>query len=182
MTIETGGGNGSRRSVLAVRREGHDDYGVVFLAAIKRGSVSLVRFIFRNHVQVYSSPILSVSRLKYLYHSFSSLSCFLVFVVVLFVFLLPKLFLTNFFYLIAFYLLKTMWECVNKFLFLDKNNYLKPFNDYYQIFILVTIKLYEMGISYYYFFKFLQVYCIRWWPFTGVTASLLKSPGLFLVF
>ena len=45
---------------------------VLFYAAIRRNSVSLLRFPFLSHVQVFSSEISLDCRLKYLYTCFSS--------------------------------------------------------------------------------------------------------------
>ena len=64
----------------------------LFCAAIKRDSVSLLKFPFRSYVLVFSNKILSVCRLKYLYSYFSSHFWFLVIVVQL-IFMLSVLFL-----------------------------------------------------------------------------------------
>ena len=45
---------------------------ILFWATIRRDSVSLLRFPFRNHVQVLSGEISPVCRLKYPYNCFSS--------------------------------------------------------------------------------------------------------------
>ena len=65
---------------------------VLFCAVIRRNSVSLLRFPFRGHVQVFSSAISSVYRLKSPYICFSSHFCFLVFVGFLFCLQLSELF------------------------------------------------------------------------------------------
>ena len=52
----------------------------LFRAAIRRDSVSLLRFPFLSHVQVFSCEILLISRLKRLLSCFSSPFCFLVIV------------------------------------------------------------------------------------------------------
>ena len=59
----------------------------LFFAAIRRDSVSLLRFPFLNHVQVFSCENLLVCRLKCPYSCFSSNFCFLViFILLMFVF------------------------------------------------------------------------------------------------
>ena len=64
---------------------------VLLCAAIRRDSVSLLRFPFHSHVQVFLCEILSVCLLKYPYSYFSSRFCFLV--NVLFVLILSPLLL-----------------------------------------------------------------------------------------
>ena len=64
----------------------------LFWATIKRNSVSLLKFPFRSHVQVFSREISPICRLKYPYSCFSSQFCFRVFVV-LFILVLSVLFL-----------------------------------------------------------------------------------------
>ena len=54
----------------------------LFCAAIRRVSVSLLKFPFLSHVQVLSCEMLFISRLKRPWSCFSSHFCFLVFVVV----------------------------------------------------------------------------------------------------
>ena len=49
----------------------------LFYAAIRRDSVSLLRFLFLSHVQVFSREILLDCHLKYPYRSLSSHFCFL---------------------------------------------------------------------------------------------------------
>ena len=63
-----------------------------FHVSVRRDSVSLLRFPLLSHVQVFSSEILSVCRLKYPYSCFSSHFYFQV-IVVLFTFILSALFL-----------------------------------------------------------------------------------------
>ena len=55
----------------------------LFYAAIRRDSVSLLRFPFLSHVQVLSCGMLFISRLKRPWSCFSSHFCFLVFVILL---------------------------------------------------------------------------------------------------
>ena len=50
----------------------------LFCAAIRRDSVSLLKFPFLSHVQVFSFEILFISRLKHPLSCFSSRFCFLV--------------------------------------------------------------------------------------------------------
>ena len=64
----------------------------LFCVAIRRDSVSLLRFPFLSHLQVLSYEILFVCRLKYPYRCFSSYFCLLV-IVVLFIIVLFVLFL-----------------------------------------------------------------------------------------
>ena len=52
----------------------------LFCATIRRDSVSLFRFPFLKHVQVFSCEVSSVYRWKYQYSCFSSYFCFLVIV------------------------------------------------------------------------------------------------------
>ena len=56
---------------------------VLFWTIIRSDSVSFVRFPILSHVQVLSSEIYIVCRLKYPYNWFSSHFCFLVIVVLL---------------------------------------------------------------------------------------------------
>ena len=74
----------------------------LFCVAMRRDSVSLVRFLFLSHVQVFSCEILLICRLKYSYTCFTSHFCFLVIVVllilVLFVFAVISLSLIFFMY------------------------------------------------------------------------------------
>ena len=56
-------------------------------AAIRRDSVSFLKFSFLNHIQLFSCEISLVCLLKYPYSCFSSYFCFLVFVAALFVFM-----------------------------------------------------------------------------------------------
>ena len=63
-----------------------------FCAVIKRDSVSLLRFPFFSHLQVFSCETLLISRLKRPQSCFSSHFCFLV-IVVLLIFVLSVLFL-----------------------------------------------------------------------------------------
>ena len=55
----------------------------LFCAAIRRDSVSLLKFPFLSHVQVLSCQMLFISRLKRPWSCFSSYFCFLVFVILL---------------------------------------------------------------------------------------------------
>ena len=55
----------------------------IFHTVIRKDSVSLLRFCFLSHIQVFLCEILLVSHLKYLYICFSSHLCFLVIVVLL---------------------------------------------------------------------------------------------------
>ena len=67
---------------------------VLFCAAIRRDSVSLLRFPFLSHVQVCSFEMSLVSHLKYLYSCFSSHFCFCFLVIsVLLILMLSVLFL-----------------------------------------------------------------------------------------
>ena len=50
----------------------------LFYAAIRKNSVSLLKFSFLSHVQVFSYELTLVCRLKYPYSCFSSYFCFLV--------------------------------------------------------------------------------------------------------
>ena len=62
----------------------------LFCAAFRKDSVSLLRFPFLSHVNVFLCEISLVCRLKYPYSCFSSHFCFLV-IVVLLIFMLPVL-------------------------------------------------------------------------------------------
>ena len=64
----------------------------LFCAAIRKNSVSLLRFPFLSHVHVFSWEMLLISRLKRVQSCFSSYLCFLV-IVVLLVLMLSVLFL-----------------------------------------------------------------------------------------
>ena len=55
----------------------------LFCATIRRDSVSLLKFPFLSHVQVFSCGMLFISRLKRLWSCFSFHFCFLVFVILL---------------------------------------------------------------------------------------------------
>ena len=55
----------------------------LFCAAIRRDSVSLLKFPFLSHVQVLSCEMLFISRLKRPWSCFPSHFCFLVFVILL---------------------------------------------------------------------------------------------------
>ena len=56
---------------------------VVFCSAIRRDSVSLLKFLFLSYIQVLSSEMLFISRLKRPWGCFPSHFCFLVFVILL---------------------------------------------------------------------------------------------------
>ena len=56
----------------------------LFCAAIRRDSVSLLKFPFLSHVQVLSCEMLFISRLKRPWSCFPSHFCFLVFVIVIY--------------------------------------------------------------------------------------------------
>ena len=60
---------------------------------IRKTSISLLRFLFRNHIHGFSSEVSSVCRLKYSYSCFSSHFGFLV--IALFVFEFSMLFLVT---------------------------------------------------------------------------------------
>ena len=60
----------------------------LFYTAIRRDSVSLLKFPFLSHVQVFSCEISLVCRLKFPYNSFSSHFCSLLIVVLLILVLL----------------------------------------------------------------------------------------------
>ena len=64
----------------------------LFCAAIWRDSVSILKFPFLSHIQVFSREMLFISRLKLSLSCFSSYFCFLV-IVILLVFVLLVLFL-----------------------------------------------------------------------------------------
>ena len=64
----------------------------LFCVAVRRDPVSRFRFILVNYVHVFLYAISFVCRLKYSYSCFVSHFCFYVLVVVLFVFMSPKLF------------------------------------------------------------------------------------------
>ena len=55
----------------------------LFCAAIRRDSVSLLKFLFLSHVHVLSSEMLFISHLKRPWSCFPSHFCFLVFVILL---------------------------------------------------------------------------------------------------
>ena len=55
----------------------------LFCAALRRDSVSLLKFLFLSHVHVLSCEMLFISRLKRPWSCFSSHFCFLVFVILL---------------------------------------------------------------------------------------------------
>ena len=55
----------------------------LFCAVIRRDPVSLLRFHFFSHIQVFSFKIPLVCRLKYPYNCFSSYFCFLVMIILL---------------------------------------------------------------------------------------------------
>ena len=57
----------------------------LFCAAIRRGSVSLLKFPFLSHVQVLSCEMLFISRLKRPWSCFPSHFCFLVVVILLYI-------------------------------------------------------------------------------------------------
>ena len=66
----------------------------LFCVAMRRGSVSRLRFHFLSHVQVFSCEISLVCRLKYAYICFSSHFCFQI-IIVLLILMLSILFLVN---------------------------------------------------------------------------------------
>ena len=55
----------------------------LFFASIRRDSVSLLKFAFLSHVEVFSCKVLFISRLKRPKSRFSSKSCFLVIVILM---------------------------------------------------------------------------------------------------
>ena len=57
----------------------------LFCVAIRRDSVSLLKFPFLTHVQVFLCEMLFISRLKHPYSCFSSYFCFLFIVILLFI-------------------------------------------------------------------------------------------------
>ena len=87
---------------------------VLFCVAIRRDSVSLLRFPFLSHIQVFSCEMLLISHLKRPYSYFSSHFCFLV-IVILLVFMLSVLFgdcnqsSSALFYVVF----KLSYQCVN---------------------------------------------------------------------
>ena len=71
------------------------DLIALFCAAIRRDSVSLLKFPFLSHVQVLSCEMLFISRLKRPWSCFSSHFCFLVFVILLSIVLSVRVFLCS---------------------------------------------------------------------------------------
>ena len=88
------------------------NWSLLLCAAIRRDSVSLLRFPFLSHVQIISCAILVICHLKYTHSCFSFHFCFLVFVVLLVLTLSVQLLAT----IICLYLLFLMYSlspCIN---------------------------------------------------------------------
>ena len=88
---------------------------VVSCAAIKRDSVSLLKFLFLRHVQVFSSEMLFISRLKRHQSCFSSHFCFLVIVhsVVQRVVSIVSYGCNQSFFVLFSVVLESLYQCIN---------------------------------------------------------------------
>ena len=152
----------------------------LFCAAIRKDSISLLRFPFLRHVQVFSCEVPLVCRLKYLYSCFASHFCFLIIFAQLILVLSVLLLVAEIRLPLRFFILSCN-RCIDSstlsWIFASP---LPPFLDTYS---LSTSSQRCKYYPYYLVTRALHISVSRWF-LTGVwvTASLLKSPGLFLVF
>ena len=85
----------------------------LFCSAIRKDSVSLLKFSFCSHIRVFSCEISPFCHLKYPYNCFSLHFCFLVYVFILFVLILSVLLLSTVIHLSLFFLMLSLSPCID---------------------------------------------------------------------
>ena len=172
----------------------------LFCAAVRRDSVSPLRFPFFIHVQVFSCEISLICHLKYSYNCFSTHFCFLVILLLIIVWFVSFLVVVISLSLLFFYVVfESSYRCIDAVFNAGESSSIffswhilsllslvcKALSIVISFLVLWSIcwSSFLLYFNYYYYYYSLWVFHIsfNWWFFIGVwmTASLLRFPSDF---